>query len=75
MSKKIQSINPYNNELLKEYDYFTDEELEQKISKAQNAFLVWKKTSYDDKVKLFKNLYEIMMAQKEELAKLNTLEM
>lgn len=75
MTKKIQSINPYNNELLKEYDYFTDDELEQKISKAQNAFLVWKKTSYDDKVKLFKNLYEIMMAQKEELAKLNTLEM
>ena len=75
MTKKIQSINPYNNELLKEFDYFTDDELEQKISKAQQAFWIWKKTSYEEKVKLFKKLYEIMMAQKEELAKLNTLEM
>ena len=75
MSKKIQSINPYNNELLKEFDYFTDDELEQKIIKANDAFLVWKKTSYEEKVKLFKNLYEIMMSKKEELAKLNTFEM
>ncbi len=70
-----KSINPTTLELLKEFPFINETELESKIWKAELAFKVWKNTPYTEKVEKFKKLYELMMSQKEELAKLNTLEM
>lgn len=70
-----KSINPATGELMKEYNYITEAELETKISKANEAFKTWKKTSFEERKNLFYKLYDVMMEKKEELAKLDTLEM
>jgi succinate-semialdehyde dehydrogenase/glutarate-semialdehyde dehydrogenase len=68
-------INPSNEEVLYEYDYINREELDEKIKKAETAYEFWKNTSFGDRRKLFENLAKLMLDQKEELAKLDTLEM
>gem|GEM_PF-3231814 len=60
---------------MKEYPHITEEELNKKIKKAEEAFKIWKNTSFEDRKKPFYKLYDLMMANKEELAKLDTLEM
>lgn len=70
-----KSINPATGELMKEYPHITEEELNVKIKKAEEAFKIWKNTSFEDRKKPFYKLYDLMMANKEELAKLDTLEM
>lgn len=72
---KIQSINPYNNELNAEFDTLTNEELESKIQLAQESFCEWKNVSNLEKKELFLKLASILLENKEELAKLNVIEM
>lgn len=40
------SKNPYNNEVMAEFDTLTDVEFEAKIAKAEEAFKTWKETSF-----------------------------
>ncbi len=68
-------INPANSEVLYSYDYITREKLDEKIIKAESAFAIWKKTSIEERAKKFKKLAEIMLEKKEELARIDTLEM
>nr|MDD3719739.1 aldehyde dehydrogenase family protein [Candidatus Gracilibacteria bacterium] len=70
-----KTINPTTGELLFEVPYITKEELEQKIQKASNAFNSWKNTSFEERGNLMKNLVNLMSERKEELAKLDTMEM
>lgn len=53
----------------------SDEELTRKIEGAHEAFAVWKKTSFAEKKVLFYRLAEVIEANLEETAKLQTLEM
>ena len=41
---KLQSINPFTEELNAEFDLISREELSEKIDTAHRAFLEWKKT-------------------------------
>ena len=68
-------INPANEELLYEYEYINREELDNKIKKAEVAYKSWKNTSFAERKEKFKSLSEIMLKNKEELAKLDTIEM
>lgn len=70
-----RSINPANWELLMEVPYITKEQLDEKINIANNAFAKWRHTSFEERGNLFYKLWELMQAQLEELAKLDTLEM
>ena len=70
-----KTISPINWEIIEKYEYLTDKELEEKISLAWEAFQKWKDTPISKRAELFKNLAKIMLEQKEELAKLNTIEM
>jgi len=72
---KIKSINPYNKEINAEFDLLTKDEINIKITKANNAFKSWKNVSSSDKKKLFIRLSEILLENKAELAKLNVIEM
>jgi len=68
-------INPSNEEILYEYDYINRKELDKKIKKANIAYKSWKNTSYKERKQKFKKLASLMLDNKEELAKLDTLEM
>jgi len=68
-------ISPIDKKIIGTYEYISDEELEQKIQIAHDIFQEWKNTSMLKRKELFLNLAKIMLEQKEELAKLNTLEM
>ena len=71
----LESINPFNGEINKTYETLSDEQITEKIEKAQSAFLEWKDTSFDERKELFHKLADVIEAGHEEFAKLQTLEM
>lgn len=72
---KIQSINPYTEELNAEFETLTQSEIDKKINTAHDAYLSWKNLSKSKKKELFLKLADVIEAQKEELAKIETIEM
>ncbi|MBT3727321.1 aldehyde dehydrogenase family protein [bacterium] len=72
---KIQSINPYTKETNAEFELLTQEQIIEKIENAENAFNSWKNTSSEEKKKLFIRLSDLLLEKKEELAKLDVMEM
>jgi succinate-semialdehyde dehydrogenase/glutarate-semialdehyde dehydrogenase len=71
----IQSINPYNNKLVRKFDELTDEQLEKKIATAHRTFAGWKNAPLSERSSLLLKVAQIMRKRKPELAKLITLEM
>ncbi|RYG43565.1 MAG: aldehyde dehydrogenase family protein, partial [Chitinophagaceae bacterium] len=71
----IQTVNPYNNQVIKTFDELSDAELETKLSTAQNAFEVWKFSKVEQRSKLLLDVASRMRQRKAELAALITLEM
>ena len=71
----LQSINPYTNELLKEYPEMSSSEIDEIIRRADIAFKNWEIVGFDERARLMKNVAEVLNGKKNELAKLMTLEM
>ena len=71
----IQTTNPFNNEIVKTFDEITQHELEQKISKAHEAYQTWKNTDVKKRAQLLSKAAQIMRTKKKALAELITLEM
>lgn len=71
----IQTTNPYNNQVVKTFEELTDEALEKKIAKADQAYQSWKTTDIKNRAVLLHNVAGLMRKNKSELAKLVTLEM
>jgi len=71
----LQSINPYTNELLKEYPEMSSSEIDEIIKNADIAFESWKNVGFDERAKLIKNAAAVLSRKKNDLAKLMTLEM
>src|SRR6476661_7677109 len=71
----IQTVNPYNNKVIQEFEELSDAALELKIAKAHEAYLSWKNTPIEDRRALLLRVGGIMRERKHELAKLVTLEM
>jgi succinate-semialdehyde dehydrogenase/glutarate-semialdehyde dehydrogenase len=72
---KIQSINPYNQEINWEFELLTRDELSNKIDIANTAFKSWKNTNFAEKKALFLKLAEVFEKNQEEMAKIQTIEM
>ena len=70
-----KTINPYTEEQLFEVDYISLEEVNKKINTAHSAYNSWKNKTFEERWELLKNLVKIMWEKKEELAKLNVIEM
>jgi len=70
-----KTINPTNWKIIQEYNYISREDLESKINLAHTTFNKWKHTSIKYRKKLFLKLADLMNERKDELAKLDTLEM
>lgn len=69
-----KSINPSNNEVLSEYPLCT-EDLESLTDRAAKAQSNWKDTDLSDKLNIIKNFKTLLHTQRDELAKLISLEM
>jgi succinate-semialdehyde dehydrogenase/glutarate-semialdehyde dehydrogenase len=71
----IATINPATGAVVKTFEPLTDNELEQKIEQAQQAFLAYRQTSFAQRSQWMNRAAEILETQKESFAQLMTLEM
>jgi len=70
----IASRNPATEELLKEFAELTKEEINQKLEFADQSFKSWRDSTLEERDQLLKNLAEILIERKEDIAKLASLE-
>jgi len=71
----LQSINPYTEELIKEYTEMSSSEIDEIIKSADTAFQKWQNVGFPERAKLMKKAVAVLNKKKNELAKLMTLEM
>lgn len=71
----IQSINPYNQEVLATYQLLSATEIEAKLNKSKQVFNDWRYTSLEVRKQLFRQLAILLRQRKTDLALLITLEM
>jgi succinate-semialdehyde dehydrogenase/glutarate-semialdehyde dehydrogenase len=71
----IKSINPFNNEVVKEFELMSPEKVASIIDKADQAFKSWKNTSIEERATIMHKMATLMRDKKEDLGKLATLEM
>ena len=75
MNNFINTVNPFNNQPLKEYKLHNNEELNQILDTANKTFKVWRHTTIKERCRLLINLAQILEDDKNALAELITLEM
>ncbi|SHN00618.1 NAD-dependent succinate-semialdehyde dehydrogenase [Flavobacterium xinjiangense] len=71
----IQTVNPYNNKVVKSFEEMSDKTVDTLIEKSVKTFKEWKETSYAERAKILHKVAKIMRDKKESLAKIITLEM
>ena len=71
----ISSINPATNEVLETFDALDERQLDEKISRAAEAFRRHRLTSFGDRSAKMQRAADILEAEKKKLARLMTLEM
>ena len=71
----IQSLNPATEEVTKTFKELTDDQIEQKLAKAQSAFESWRKTSFEQRAELMNKLAKILKDDAREIGEIMTLEM
>lgn len=71
----MKSINPYTNELLFEHHEDSAEKIHQVIEKSHQAFLSWRKTGFEERAKKIMKVAQFIEKEKNEFAKVMTLEM
>jgi succinate-semialdehyde dehydrogenase / glutarate-semialdehyde dehydrogenase len=70
-----RTVNPYTNELIKEYAFATEAEIDATIEKAHEAFLSWRTSGSGDRAKVLTRAAELLRAGKRAFADVLTLEM
>lgn len=70
----MKSINPYNQEVVFEHKEFTVKQVEEAIDRSQTAFTEWRKTSFEERAKLFMDLADILEKNKAKYVKVMALE-
>jgi succinate-semialdehyde dehydrogenase / glutarate-semialdehyde dehydrogenase len=71
----LQTKNPATEEVIKTFEELSNEELDQKIKIGQEAFLSWKKTSFQERKVLMLKLADYLRKESGRLGELATLEM
>ena len=71
----FKSINPYTEELIAEYPLMDDARLEQLVSRAEDAYLIWKNFSFQQRAAILNKTAAILRRDQELLASLITREM
>lgn len=71
----LRSINPYNNEILGEFELTPVEDLDNNLDLAQNGFVSWRQTSFDQRSQLLMTLASTLRKNKDTYARLISQEM
>ncbi|MGH3508400.1 MAG: aldehyde dehydrogenase family protein, partial [Nocardioidaceae bacterium] len=71
----IATVNPYTNELVREFPAMGDTAIDQAVNAAHQAFVGWRATSVEERAARVANAARLMRERSEELAHLVTLEM
>lgn len=71
----LKSINPVNGKIIKSYKEYNTKKINTKILQTHKAWLNWRLTSFQERSVLMNKLSEALKSNKEDLAKLMTLEM
>lgn len=70
-----QTVNPYTNELVREFATATDEEVDAAIGAAHEAFRSWRNVAVKDRVAVLARAAELLRENKRAYAQILTLEM
>ena len=68
----ITTVNPATGEDIKEYNYMSNDEVNDIVEASHQAFLEWRKTSHEERAKVINSIGETLMKYKEELSRLMT---
>lgn len=71
----IQTVNPFNNQVVRTFDEMTDTTVDMLIEQATKTFHDWKKTNYEQRAVVLRRVASLMREKKDYLAKIITLEM
>jgi succinate-semialdehyde dehydrogenase/glutarate-semialdehyde dehydrogenase len=71
----IKSVNPYNNQVLKTFEEFSDEHVDELVARADTAYRSWRRTSFRERSEYLSRVAKEMQNRMQELAGLATLEM
>jgi succinate-semialdehyde dehydrogenase/glutarate-semialdehyde dehydrogenase len=72
---RIQSINPYTEEVMKEFDLMTEEEINEQVGESRQAFKTWSELPVSERAALLKKLGAHLRTDKRKYAELITREM
>lgn len=72
---RIESVNPYNLQVVESYELLTDQEAENKIEQTYIAWKNWHLTSFEQRAALMIQTASVLRNRKEGLARLMALEM
>ncbi len=71
----IQSINPLTNEVIREFEEYSDARIEEVLQKADATYYQWRKTSFREREKLMHAAAEVLRKNKNRYAQTMTDEM
>ncbi len=72
---EFKSINPFNGEEVGSFKGLTFDELERKLAESNKVFGEWRNVAIEDRAKLMVKVGEVLRANREEYAKMISLEM
>ena len=71
----FSTINPSTHQVIHQYPFLTPNELEHQLSKAQDRFHHWRRTSFEERATLLNNAAQLLLDNKNTYAQLITQEM
>lgn len=71
----MQSINPFNQELVATYQEYSDQQIQEAINTSAMSYQMWKQVSLTHRIEKVKKLALLLRAQESALAEMMTLEM
>lgn len=72
MTNELKVYNPATGEAIASVAQHTKEQIEDAISRSHKAFKVWAKTSAHERANIIRKWFDLMIEQKERLAKIIT---
>lgn len=72
---KFSTVNPANGKVIQEYTEFSDPQIEKVLQDSQSAFKQWSKLSFAERARHMQVMADYLLREKNELAKIITLEM
>ena len=61
----LKSINPFNGELIEEFEEFSSEKINSLVDDSAKAFLSWKRVSFEEKRVLMHRAADVLAGKKE----------